>query len=93
MELTLLLVPLIGAGIGTAAACGATHRNRRIHFVKRENLDQELESLDVDVSNTSACTMCGDEVSPEDVGAVVKDNGDFKIVCDKRSCLDTYDIT
>lgn len=92
MQLTLLLVPLIGVGIGTAAAYGATHRNKRIHFVQRDNLNQELESLDIDVSKTTTCAVCGDEINPEDVGAMVRDNGDFKMVCNKTSCLNTYDI-
>lgn len=92
MTSPLVLAPFIGAGIGMAAAYGVTKANRRVHFVERDNLNQELDNLDIQVSPGETCVVCGDELDPDDVGAIVRDEGQYKTVCNKPTCLDTYDI-
>lgn len=89
-----ILVPLAGAGIGMAAAYGATHKpwSKRIHFVERDSLQSELEDLDVDVAGSETCVECGDEIAPDEIGAVVRVDGEYQVVCDKFECLDTYDV-
>lgn len=92
-SLMILLLPLVAVGIGTAAAYSATHSKRRIHFVDRGSLDSELENLDIEIDHSDTCVVCNDEVKPENAGAVVREAGEYKLVCDKSTCLDTYDIT
>jgi len=92
METLLILVPLLGAGIGSAAAFGATRRKRRIHFVEQNELEQELTDLDIEVSHQETCMMCGDDIEPDQIGAVVRDGDEYKVVCDKPRCVDTYDL-
>lgn len=87
-----ILAPLAGVGIGMAAAYGVKRRNRRIHFVEQENLQNELDHFDIDVGPAETCVECGDELEPDDVGAVVRVEGEYKLVCQKPTCLDTYDI-
>lgn len=94
MSSALVLVPFIGVGIGIAAAYGVTHkdRHRRIHFVERENLEEELDSLDITLGGEETCPVCGEEVSPGEVGALVRDNGHYKVIHDRPSCLDSFDL-
>jgi hypothetical protein len=92
MSSFLILAPFFGAGIGLAAAYGITQKDRRIHFVERDNLNEEVEDLDIEIKSSETCVECGDEVNPENVGALVRDNGEYRVVCDKAKCLDTYDI-
>lgn len=92
MTSPLVLAPFIGAGIGMAAAYGVTRASSRIHFVERNNLTEELDNLDIQVGSAETCVVCGDELVPEDVGAIVQEGGDYKAVCNKPTCLDTYDI-
>lgn len=88
----LVLAPLIGIGIGLVAAVGVTRRNRRIHFVERDNLESELDDLDVSIGGAETCVECGDELDPKDVGAIVRKDGEYRVVCNKPACLDTYDV-
>lgn len=92
MNSLLILAPVFGAGIGLTMAYGVTHRNRRIHFVERDNLNRELENLDINVGHAETCIECGDDLDPEDVGAVVRESDEYRVVCNKPTCLDTYDI-
>lgn len=94
MNAWLILAPFMAVGIGTAAAYTATHRdwNKRIHFVKRGNLQSELSNLEIDIEEAETCVECGDEIQPEDIGAVIRVDSGYRIVCDKRMCLDIHDI-
>lgn len=92
MNTFLILAPMVGAGIGLAAAIGVANRERRIHFVKREQLNEELDDLDIDIGPAETCVECGDELEPEDVGAIVRVDGEYRVLCSKPSCLDTYDV-
>lgn len=92
MNSFLALVPLVGVGVGLATAYGVTHRDRRIHFVERKNLETELTNLSIDVNRAETCIECGDEIDPEDIGAIVRENGGYRTVCEKQKCLDTYDL-
>lgn len=94
MNSTLILAPVLGAGIGLAAAYAATHKpfRKRIHFVKRENLQSELENLDINVEEGERCVDCGERIKPEEIGAVVREGNEYKIVGNKPECLDTYEI-
>lgn len=92
MNSLLILAPLLGVGIGAAAAFGVSGRNKRIHFVERGNLDSELDDLEIEVENTEVCVECGDEVDPESVGAIVREGDEYRAICNKETCLDTYDI-
>lgn len=89
-----LLAPLVGAGIGAVAAYGATHRplNKRIHFVDRGNLESELDDLDIDVAGAETCAVCEREIQPSEIGAVVREDDDYRVICDRPECLDTYDL-
>lgn len=92
MNSLLILAPFIGFGIGSVAAYSYTRKDRRIHFVDRDNLKTELAELDIEVGSSETCVVCGDEVEPEDVGSIVKTDGEYKVVCQKSTCLDTYDV-
>lgn len=92
MNSLLVLAPMIGVGIGLLAAVGVTRRNRRIHFVERDNIESELDDLDVSIGGGETCVECGDELDPGDVGAIVKEEGRYRAVCNKPECLDTYDL-
>lgn len=92
MNSFLILAPLVGAGIGLAAAVGVANKQGRIHFVKRDQLNEELDDLDIHVGPAETCVECGDELGPEDVGAIVQVNGEYQVLCSKPSCLDTYDV-
>lgn len=88
----MLALPVVAVGIGTAAAYSATHGTKRIHFVERESLNSEIDNLDIEVGHSDTCVVCGDEVDPENVGAIVREDGEYRVVCTKSTCLDTYDI-
>lgn len=92
MSSALVLAPVLGVGIGIAAAYGVTHRpsNRRIHFVERDNLEEELASLDVSVEDEETCMVCGEAVTAEEVGALVREGGRYRMIHDRPSCLDSY---
>jgi len=92
MESLMLLAPLIGLGVGTAAGYGVSRRNRRIHFVEGKDLPGELDEFDIDIDEVETCAVCGEEVNPENIGALVRENGDYRVVCDDPVCLDTYDL-
>lgn len=94
MNSLLLLAPIAGVGIGTVAAYGATHSDlsKRLHFVQRENLESELDDIGVDLGAAETCVECGDEIDPSEIGAVVRIEGEYKVVCDDPECLDTYDV-
>ena len=89
-----ILVPIIGAGFGMAAAYGATHKplSKRIHFVSRDNLKSELEDLEINIESGETCVECDDEIGTDEIGAVVREKGEYKIVCNNPKCLDTYDV-
>lgn len=78
------------AGVsGIAAAYGAAKKpwKKRLHLVERENLKSELEDLDVDA--VEECSVCGDEIQPEEIGVVVREEDGYRIVCDDSECLDS----
>lgn len=75
-----------------AAAYGKQHRQRRLHFVERDNLDAEIDDLDIEVSEDEVCAECGRETEQGEVGALIKENGRYKPICNNPVCLDTYDL-
>lgn len=90
----LVLAPIVGVGIGMAAAYGAKHGEleQRIHFASKQTLQEELDELDIELQEGETCEVCGDSISPDEIGTVYLDGGEYRIVCDKQICLDTYDI-
>jgi hypothetical protein len=92
MSTLLVLASFLGVGIGLAAAYGATHKQRRIHFVERDNLQKELDNLEIDVKRSETCVECGEEIDPDEVGAIVQVDGEYQVVCNKLKCLDSYDL-
>jgi predicted ABC-type ATPase len=92
MNTLLILAPLLGVGIGSVAAYSYTRENRRIHFVDRDNLNAELNELDIEIGSVETCAVCGDEINPDNVGSIVKIDGDYRVICQKPTCLDTYDV-
>lgn len=79
----------IAASTGVAAAYGVAKKpwKKRLHVVERDNLESELEDLDIEP--VEECSECGEEIQPEEIGAVVRQDGEYKIVCDKSQCLDS----
>lgn len=95
MNTLAVLIPafgVLGVGIGTAAAYRVSQGNRRIHFVEEDNLETELAHFDIDVEGAEECVECGDEINPEEIGAIVLEDGEYRVVCDDPVCLDTYDL-
>jgi|AntDeeMetagen285_2_1112576.scaffolds.fasta_scaffold18479_1 hypothetical protein len=92
MNPTLLLVPLLGLGVGMATAYGVQNRQRRLHFVERDDLDEEIDELGVEVTHDEVCMECGEEIKQGEVGALVKENGHYRPICTNSVCLDTYDL-
>lgn len=90
-----VLIPmfgLLGVGVGTAAAYSVSQGSRRIHFVEENNLETELSQLDIDVGGSEQCVECGNVIDPDEVGAIVLEEGEYQVVCDDPICLDTYDL-
>lgn len=96
MNTAILLVPMLGLGVGTAAAYGMQQRQReqerRLHFVERDELDDELTEFGIDVSHNEVCAECGRDIEPGDVGALVEDDGHYRPICNDSVCLNTYDL-
>lgn len=94
MNTWMILAPLVAVGIGMAGAYTTTHRNRNehIHFVKRDNLQTELLNLEIEIDEVETCIECSDEIKPEDIGAVIRLNGEYGVICSDRACLDIHDI-
>lgn len=92
MTLELVLASVGAAGIGLTAAYANSKNSRRIHFVENSELSDELDNLDIDVGASEKCLVCGAELDSDNVGAVVRQEGEYKAVCDRRKCLDTYDL-
>jgi len=92
MSILLILAAFGGVGVGLTAAYTVTNQDRRIHFVEQNDLNDELDDLEINVDSGEHCVVCGDEVEPSNVGAVVRYDDDYRVVCDKFSCLDTYDM-
>lgn len=92
MTVQLVLASIGAAGIGLTAAYAQSRNKRRIHFVENNELGDELDNLEIEVDAPEECLVCGDNLDPEDVGAVVRKDDEYKAVCEKQSCLDTYDI-
>ena len=91
--ITMLILASIGAvGVGLTAAYSVSRENRRIHFVEKNDISEELDDLEIEVSAGEECLVCGGELDAEDVGAVVKRGTEYRAVCSKRKCLDTYDL-
>jgi len=94
MSGTVIAGSLLGAAIGTAAAYGATQKewHKRVHFVQRNNLESEIEDLDIEIKEGETCTECGASIEPEEIGLVYREDGEYKTVCNREECLDTYDL-
>lgn len=76
-----------------AAAYGVSRRsNKRIHFVESDNLNDELDELEIEVNESERCAECGREVDPGNVGAIIRQDDEYRVVCEKEKCLDTYDL-
>jgi len=75
-----------------AAAYSVQQRQRRLHFVERDDLDNELDELGIEVTHDEVCMECGREIESGEVGALVKIDGNYRPICNDSVCLDTYDL-
>lgn len=91
---TIIAGSILGIAVGTAAAYGKKNQEwtKRIHFVERDKLESELDELDIDVDEGETCAECGRSIDPKDIGLVFQHEDQYKVVCDRAECLDTYDI-
>lgn len=88
-----LIALAIGLSLGGAAAYGVTRiRRPHYHFALRETLSKDLSDLGVSLDSRPVCVVCGDPVTPRNLGAFVEVEGEYKHVCDKEECLLKYDL-
>ena len=84
-------------GVGLAAAhqkkTKSQHNEKHIHFVEKENLQEELDNLGIEPTATEACNVCGDELQPHEIEEVVATEDGYRAICDEDSCLTEYRAT
>lgn len=88
----IVLTIVIGIGLGSTTAYGISRsrRKKRIHFCKAENLEKELDRFDIELAQKDRCTVCGEEINPEDMGSIIENNGEYFAICNEQTCLDNY---
>lgn len=88
-----LVAALIGTGIGTATAYGATHRKiHQIHFCDAGELTKELARFDVSLVQSERCLVCSKEIVPDNIGKIIIKDGRYYEICSDDKCMTIYDV-
>ncbi|HDI10506.1 MAG TPA: hypothetical protein ENF65_02030 [Euryarchaeota archaeon] len=56
-------------------------------FVGKSKASKYLKELGIELGEGYKCTVCGDTITEENLGAVISMNGSFKFVCTKKECM------
>jgi len=63
-----------------------------VRFVERTDREKTLEEHRIHLDETTKCSICGDNVTIENIGAVVPVKGDHVFICSKSQCMTVSDI-
>ena len=63
-----------------------------VRFVEKADREKALEKHRIRLDETTNCSVCGDNINIENIGAVVPAKGDNIFVCSKPQCMTVSDI-
>ena len=64
-----------------------------IKFVRKDEAQQALESYGITLERDSKCSVCGDQITMQNIGAVVPRSHGAVFVCSKANCMAVSNIT
>lgn len=79
-------------GVGTGYK--VTHKKvvPFVKFVGKSEKENVLEKHGIRLTETTKCSICEDNITIENIGAVVSVNGGNTFICSKPQCMTVSDI-
>jgi len=78
-------------GVGTGYKIKHKKAIPFVKFVKKSEKEKVLEMHGIRLTETTKCSICGDNITIENIGAVVSVNGNT-FTCSKPKCMTVSDI-
>lgn len=63
-----------------------------IKFVPKTDRERVLKDHNVHIDKFSRCSVCSDEITIENLGAIVKSESEIIFVCSKPQCMTLSDL-
>ena len=64
-----------------------------ITFAKKADTQKYLKMLNIDLNKKEyKCIICGEKISPKNIGIIVSGENSIKIICNKPSCIAKADL-
>ena len=83
-----------GFFLGVGTGYKVTHKKivPFVKFVEKGEKKNALRIHGIRLTETSKCSICGDNITTENIGAVASVNGDNTFICSKPQCMTVSDI-
>lgn len=87
------LLLLLGAGIttGIGASYILDKISNDLEFCKNSEKTKVLKKYNIDLTNKT-CSVCGREITQENLGMIIPYNGDTYFICNEEKCLTLKDV-
>lgn len=63
-----------------------------VKFVSKIDREKVLEEHSVYIDKSSKCSVCGDAITIENLGAIMKSKSEITFVCPKPQCMTLSDL-
>lgn len=63
-----------------------------VKFVEKGKKENVLEMHGIRLTETTKCSICGDNITIENIGAAISVNGNNTFICSKPQCMTVSDI-
>ena len=87
---SLLMIPL-GFICGVIMSYKYTHSKKivpLIRFIDKEDKEKVLEEYNIHFNKSTKCSVCGDVITIENIGAVIPgEDGGYIYLCSKPQCM------
>jgi len=79
-------------GVGTGYKATRKKVVPFVKFVEKGEKENVLEKHGMRLTETTKCSICGDNITIENIGTAVSVNGDNTFICSKPQCMTVSDI-
>lgn len=89
-----ILLIFFGFVLGVGTGYKVVHRKivPLVRFVEKSDREKTLEDHRIRLDETTKCSICGDNITLENIGAAVSTKDGNVFVCSKPQCMTVSDI-
>jgi hypothetical protein len=94
MEMWIIIVIFLGLIAGVGTGYKLTHKKivPLVRFVGESDKELVLREHGIHFDQTSKCSICGDTITIENIGAAIRKDGGYTFLCSKPQCMTVSDF-